>query len=170
MEKPKISDPAENNLDLLFSEFGDMVYRLALVRTRSSTDAEDITQEVFLRCFRSAPSFLSKEHQKAWLIKVTINCSNSLLSSAFRKHTVALDALGEPSSEDELPDSTVYDAVMQLPDKMRTAVHLFYYENYSVKEIAEIMRSSESAVKTWLFRSRSILKNKLKGVIEDDFS
>lgn len=170
MEKPGNSVPAENDLDSLFSEYGDMVYRLALVRTRNSSDAEDITQDVFLRCFRSAPTFLSKEHQKAWLIKVTINCSNSLLSSAFRKHTVALDALGEPSTEDELPDSTVYDAVMRLPDKLRTAVHLFYYENYSVKEISEIMRSSESAVKTWLFRSRSALKKELKGVIEDDFS
>lgn len=170
MEKPGTSLPPATDLDALFAEYGDMIYRLALVRTRNSSDAEDITQEVFLRCFRSSPTFLSKEHQKAWLIKVAINCSNTLLTSAFRKHTVALNALGEPSSEDELPDSTVYDAVLKLPDKLRTAIHLFYYEDYSVKEIANVMQASESAVKTWLFRARSTLKKELKGVIEDDFS
>ncbi len=159
--------PIGNDIDALYSTYGDMVYRLALVRTRNASDAEDITQEVFLRMLKSSPSFTSAEHQKAWLITVTINCSKSLLGSAFRRHTVALDVIGEPQSDDAMPDSTVYDAVLNLPGKYRTAIHLFYYEDYSIKEIADIMHASETAVKTWLHRARQQLKESLKGAFED---
>ena len=155
--------PVNNDLDTLFHTYGDMVYRLALVRTRSTADAEDVVQEVFLRCLKNNPSFLSAEHQKAWLIKVTVNCSKSLLGSAFRRHSVPEDAAGELVSEDETPDSTVYDAVLRLPDKYRTAIHLYYYEDYSVKEIASVMRTTESTVKSWLHRARAMLKETLGG-------
>ncbi len=155
--------PVNNNLDTLFQTYGDMVYRLALVRTRSVADAEDVVQEVFLRCLKSAPSFLSAEHQKAWLLKVTINCSKSLLGSAFRRHSVPEDAMGELSTEDEMHDSTVTDAVKALPEKYRTAIHLYYYEDYSVKEIASVMRTTESTVKSWLHRARGMLKETLGG-------
>lgn len=66
-----------------------------------------------------------------------------------------------------MPDSTVYDAVLKLPQKFRTVVHLYYYEDYSVKEIASAMRASESAVKSWLFRARAALKEELKGAFDD---
>lgn len=168
METPKTSsNPLANDVETLFRTYGDMVYRLALVRTRSPADAEDVSQEVFLRCLRRAPEFADAEHQKAWLLKVTINCSKSLLGSAFRRHTVPEDAAGEPFTEDEMPDSTVTDAVMKLPQKLRTAIHLYYYEDYSIKEIAAAMDASESAVKTWLFRARAQLKEELKGAFED---
>ena len=162
--------PIGNDLDELYSVYGDMVYRLAIVRTRSAADAEDVTQEVFLRLLRADPVFTSEEHRKAWLITVTLNCSKNMLGSAFRRHTVAFDAIAEPGKEDELPDSTVYDAVMQLPQKFRTAIHLYYYEDYSVKEIAQAMHAGESAVKSWLFRARAQLKTMLKGAFEDDVS
>ena len=155
--------PVNNDLDTLFRTYGDMIYRLALVRTRSVADAEDVVQEVFLRCLKNNPSFASAEHQKAWLIKVTINCAKSLLGSAFRRHSVPEDAAGDLVSEDETPDSTVYDAVMQLPEKYRTAIHLYYYEDYSVKEIASVMRTTESTVKSWLHRARAMLKETLGG-------
>lgn len=157
------NEPVNNDLESLFRTYGDMVYRLALVRTRSVADAEDVVQEVFLRCLKNNPSFLSAEHQKAWLIKVTVNCSKTLLGSAFRRHSVPEDAAGELVSEDETPDSTVYDAVLKLPDKYRTAIHLYYYEEYSVKEIASAMRTTESTVKSWLHRARAMLKEALGG-------
>jgi RNA polymerase sigma-70 factor (ECF subfamily) len=161
------AQPKELDLDALFSAYGDMVYRLALVRTRSAADAEDVTQEVFLRLLRANPAFESEEHQKAWLIKVTVNCSKTLLGSAFRRHSVSLDAVGEPGTDEPMPDPTVYDAVLKLPQKFRTAVHLYYYESYSVKEIAAAMHASESAVKSWLFRARAALKEELKGAFDD---
>ena len=106
--------PVNNDLDTLFATYGDMIYRLALVRTRSAADAEDVVQEVFLRCLKARPSFDSAEHQKAWLLKVTINCSKSLMTSAFRRHSVPEDAMGELSVDAEETDPTVRDAVMQL--------------------------------------------------------
>ena len=158
--------PVNNDLDSLFVTYGDMIYRLALVRTRSAADAEDVVQEVFLRCLRSNPSFESAEHQKAWLLKVTINCAKTVLGSAFRRHSVPEDAAGELSVDAEEADSTVYDAVMRLPEKYRTAIHLFYYESYSVKEIAKLMRTTESTVKSWLHRARGLLKDDLGGSYE----
>ena len=157
------TEPVNNNLDALFQTYGDMVYRLALVRTKSVADAEDVVQEVFLRCLKHNPVFQSAEHQKAWLIKVTVNCSKSLMGSAFRRHSVPEDAMGDLASEDETPDSTVYDAVLKLPEKYRTAIHLYYYEDYSVKEIADAMRTGESTVKSWLHRARGMLKETLGG-------
>ena len=156
-------EPVNNDLDALFQTYGDMVYRLALVRTRSVADAEDVVQEVFLRCLRNNPAFKSAEHQKAWLLKVTVNCSKTVLGSAFRRHSVPEDAAGDLVSEDPAADSTVYDAVMKLPEKYRTAIHLYYYEEYSVKEIAAAMRTTESTVKSWLHRARGLLKEELGG-------
>ncbi len=158
--------PVSNDLESLFATYGDMIYRLALVRTRSAADAEDVVQEVFLRCLRSKPSFESAEHQKAWLLKVTLNCSKSILGSAFRRHSVPENAAGEIAVDAEEADSTVYDAVMRLPEKYRTAIHLYYYESYSVKEIAKIMRTTESTVKSWLHRARGLLKDALGGTYE----
>ena len=164
--KPDMTTPVNNDLDSLFVTYGDMIYRLALVRTRSAADAEDVVQEVFLRCLKNNPSFDSAEHQKAWLIKVAINCSKTLLSSAFRRHSVPEDALGELASDAQETDTTVYDAVMRLPEKYRTAIHLFYYESYSVREIAQMMRTTESTVKSWLHRARGLLKDALGGDYE----
>lgn len=158
--------PVNNDLDSLFVTYGDMIYRLALVRTRSAADAEDVVQEVFLRCLKANPSFESTEHQKAWLLKVTLNCTKSVLGSAFRRHSVPEDAAGEIAVDAQEADSTVYDAVMRLPDKYRTAIHLYYYESYSVKEIAHLMRTTESTVKSWLYRARGLLKDALGGTYE----
>lgn len=166
-ERFETAQPVAADLDALFTAYGNMVYRLALTRTRNPADAEDVAQEVFLRYLKASPEFASAEHQKAWLITVTVNCSKTLLGTAFRRHTVALDAVAEPGEDGGMPDSTVYDAVMRLPQKFRTAIHLYYYEDYSVKEIADVMQASESAVKSWLFRARTQLKKDLKGAFDD---
>ena len=158
--------PCNNDLDSLFHTYGDMIYRLALVRTRSAADAEDVVQEVFLRCLKNNPCFDNAEHQKAWLLKVAVNCSKSLLSSAFRRHSVPEDAAGELSSEAKESDPSVYEAVLKLPEKYRTAIHLFYYEDYSVKEIAALLRTTESTVKSWLHRARGMLRETLGGDYE----
>ncbi|MDO4543939.1 MAG: sigma-70 family RNA polymerase sigma factor [Clostridia bacterium] len=155
--------PVALEIDELFREYADMVYRLALVRTRNGSDAEDVLQDVFFRCVRKQPQFTDREHQKAWLIKVTINCSKNVIGNAFRRHTVSEDALVNVAAEAEEKDSTVYEAVMKLPAKYRTAIHLHYYEGYSVAEIAKMTDANESTVKSWLFRARGLLKEQLKG-------
>ncbi|MCL2695355.1 MAG: RNA polymerase sigma factor [Clostridiales bacterium] len=151
-----------NNMDLesLYAAYADMVYRLALLRTRSRADAEDVTQEVFFRCLRRQPVFLSAEHQKAWLLTVTIHCSANLLTTAFRRHTVGEESLAGQAAQ-EGSDPWVWALVASLPEKYKTAVHLHYYEGYSVAEIARMCKTTESTVKSWLRRARLKLKEQL---------
>lgn len=151
--------------EALFQAYADMVYRLAFLRTRSAADAEDVLQEVFVRCLRSGPSWTDAEHQKAWMIRVTINCTKSLATSAWRRHAVPLDSV--PERDDlvtEMREETdVYGAVLALPQKYRTVIHLYYYEGYSIREIATMTGTTESAVKSQLFRARDMLREQLKG-------
>lgn len=140
--------------------YGDTVYRLALVRTRNKADAEDVFQEVFLRFFKNVHKIIPGEHEKHWLIRVTVNCSNSLLSSAWYRKT---EGLTDIISFDSPEESDVYSAVLKLPKRYRTVIHLFYFEDLSVAKIAEITNQKEVAVKTQLHRAREKLKEELKG-------
>ena len=164
-EQAKTSVPiAAGNADALFEAYADMVYRLAFLRTKSAADADDVLQEVFLRVLRAKPDWNDREHQKAWFLKVTINCSKSLLTSAWRRHTV-------PEDENLLTvmqtTTEVYPYVLALPAKYRTVVHLYYYEGYKVAEIAKMLGAGESTVKSRLFRARDMLREQLKGEFQD---
>ncbi len=158
---PTANSPIPLELGALYEAYADMIYRLALVRTRNRADAEDVLQDVFFRCLRRQPVFRDEEHQKAWLITAAINSSKSLLSRADRRHGAGAEALEFLSTEDDT-DATVYNAVMQLPDKYRTAVHLFYYEGYSVEEIGRMTETKPSTVKSHLHRAREALRKVLK--------
>ena len=109
----------------LVSVYGDMVYRLAYAQTRSRHDADDIFQEVFLQTVRKRPVFDSVEHEKAWLLRVTLNCLKSHWRMAWRRHDTPLDDR-IPFPEPE--DSALDEALRRLTPKYRAAVHLFYYE------------------------------------------
>ncbi len=157
--------PADD-ADALFRTYADMVYRLAYLRTKRAQDADDVLQDVFLRCLRYRPVWHDAAHQKAWFIKVTINCSKSLLTSAWRRHTSPEqeNLCAEPT---ETADMEVYPAVLALPEKYRTIVHLYYYEGYKTREIAEALQTGENTVKSRLFRARDMLREQLKGAYLD---
>jgi RNA polymerase sigma-70 factor (ECF subfamily) len=162
---PKATPPIPaDNADALFAEYADTVYRLAFLRTKSAADADDILQDVFLRALRAKPEWKDASHQKAWFLKVTINCSKSLLTSAWRRHTA-------PEDENLLTvmqtTTEVYPYVLALPEKYRTVVHLYYYEGYRVNEIAKLLGTSENTVKSHLFRARDMLREQLKGEFQD---
>ena len=164
MEKrigPTGSAPVPLELGALYEAYADMIYRLALVRTRNRADAEDVLQDVFFRCLRRQPAFRDEEHQKAWLITAAINSSKSLLLRADRRHGAGAESLEFLSTEDDT-DNSVYNAVMQLPEKYRTAVHLFYYEGYSVEEIGKMTDTKPATVKSHLYRAREALRRVLK--------
>lgn len=143
----------------IVEKYFDTVYRLALSQTQNTHTAEDVLQEVFLRYIKSDKVFESEEHIKAWLIRVTINCSKSSFTNSWTKKTV-------PLTEDisfEIPEQEdLYYAVSKLPQKYRLVIHLFYYEDLSVKEIAERLNMKESTVKSQLHRGREMLKGILK--------
>ena len=140
--------------------WGDMVWRLALARTRHVQDSEDVFQEVFCRFFRHQGELESDEHRKAWLIRCTLNCTNTLLSARWRAHLPLEEAV---TTAMEPEDRTVYEAVLALPKKYRTALHLHYYEGYSVEEIAALTGARAGTVKSWLSRGRDRLALALKG-------
>ena len=142
-------------------QWGDMVWRLALARTANVQDAEDVFQEVFLRFFRNEQKFETDERRKAWLIRCTVNRSKSLFASPWQKRTVPLETAAEIGVEDEY--SEVYSAVLSLPAKYRTVIHLHYYEDLSVAEIAQTLHMAEGTVKSQLSRGRALLQNILKG-------
>jgi RNA polymerase sigma-70 factor (ECF subfamily) len=159
---------ADISIESIMQQYSDMVYRLAYARTRNKADAEDLFQEVFLKCHKANQRFSSEEHCKAWLIRVTVNLSKNLLTSAWKKKIVLKD---EPSWNSENYSTSllendkgeVFYEVLKLPEKYRIVIHLYYYEDYSVSEIANILNRKDSTVKTQLFRARELLKQNLKG-------
>ena len=152
----------DTELKNIVERFAPSVYRLAYARTGNRTDAEDVMQETFLRLVRAAPEFREVEHCRAWLLRVTVNCANSLFRSPWRRRTVPLDeALVQ---EETGTRGEVLDAVLALPKQYRMAVHLFYYEGLSCKEAAAVLGKSEQAVKNLLHRARNLLREELKGV------
>lgn len=144
------------------NRWGDMVYRLALARTASVPDAEDVFQEVFLRYFRHEDELDGDEHRKAWLIRCTVNRCKSLLASPWRRRTVPLETAAEVGVEDDYRE--VYSAVLSLPAKYRAAIHLHYFEGLSVAEMAQMLDVPEGTVKSQLSRGRALLRDMLKEV------
>lgn len=159
----------QERFEQMIRRYGNDVYRAAFMMTKNRADAEDIVQETFLRYAVTDTVFESETHEKAWLLRVAINLGKDLMKSAWHRKTETLEesALSaEPLREE---DGAVYDAVLRLPVKYRTAIHLFYYEGYSVREISNAVGQTESAVKKQLSRGRELLRQALKGAGEYAF-
>ena len=143
--------------------WGSTVYRLALNQTQSPHDAEDICQDVFLRLLKDATAFKDDERLKAWLLCVAINRCRDLAKSNWNRHTVAFDPVRDDIAElvRDPRDADVWDAVGQLPDNLRSSVHLHYVEGYTTDEIARMLHSQPATVRTWLSRARARVKDLL---------
>lgn len=139
--------------------YADMVYCLAFARTGTKCDADEVFQEVFMRYIKKQPVFENEEHRKAWLIRVTINCSKKLWNSAWKRKTGPLTETILFETED---DTDLYNELQQLPPKYREVIHLFYYEDMSLEEISRILNRKNATVRTQLTRARALLKNILK--------
>ncbi len=143
-------------------QYQDMVFRIALNYYGSIQDAEDTVQDVLMKLYLAEDAFESEEHVRAWLIRVTINLCKNTLRSPWRKRRVPLEELCQAVSFDDREESALFSVVMALPEKYRTVLYLFYYEDCSVRRIAELLELRESAVTTRLFRARNLLKQKLQ--------
>ena len=149
---------------MIIEKYFNMIYRLAVSQTKDIHNAEDITNEVFLKYMNSSKTFESEEHIKAWLIRVTVNSSKSLFSSSWFKKNVPLEEDIPVDMPEE--ESEVYGAVLKLPPKYRAVIHLFYYEDMKTAQIAQILNLKETTVRSQLSRARDMLKEILKG---DDY-
>jgi len=149
--------------------YSPLVYRLALTRTQSTEDAEDIFQEVFLKLVSNRKPFETEEHRKAWIIRVTINCCNSHFVAPWRKNVTSMDDVTltqlAGTVTDEYPlseEPDIYSQVLKLPKDMRDVILLFYYEDMSIREISQILKTSETNIKKRLSRARSKLRLELE--------
>ena len=140
----------------LARQYGPAVFRLAYARTGSRADAEDIMQEVFVRLLRAKPEFTDREHARAWLLRVAANCANDWFRAPWRRREKPLSpTLPAPDGPEQ---GGLVEAVLALPPKYRAVVHLYYYEELSVAEIAAILGKSQGGVKSRLFRARGLLR------------
>ncbi|MDQ0360864.1 RNA polymerase sigma factor [Breznakia pachnodae] len=145
--------------DQILEKFSSTVYKVALSQVKNKEDANDIFQEVFLRLVRYQKEFESDEHIKAWLIRVTINCCKDFFKNRYNsnKQELVVDIPFEDPKHHE-----VFYHVQELEEKYKIIIHLFYYEQYSISDIAKILDMNESTVKTRLSRGRDRLKVRLE--------
>ncbi len=137
----------------------NMVYKLAFSQMKNKDYADDVYQDVFCRYIKKKQVFESEEHERAWFIRVTLNCCKTALKSFWRTKTTEFDENTEfPETEKE----DLSQALMQLPKRYNAVLHLFYYEDLSVDEIAKIFNLSSSNVRMLLTRARRALKEILE--------
>lgn len=141
----------------------DTVYRVALNYIKSAADADDVTQNVFVKLLQERKPFANDSHVKNWLIRVTINECKNLVRSKWWK-AESFEDYAATLAFDTPAHSDLFYAVMELPKKYRLPIYLYYYEEYSTQEIAEILKMPKATVCTQLKRGRELLKESLQEV------
>ncbi|MCL2856923.1 MAG: sigma-70 family RNA polymerase sigma factor [Oscillospiraceae bacterium] len=155
-----MSNKSHQQMEEIVKQYQDKLLRTAIAIMGNKADAEDIVQEAFVRLFQKNPSFESAEHETAWLMRVAVNlCKSRLRSHWWKKTEPLLDAYPAETEEQQ----NLMETVLSLPAKYRVVIHLFYYEGYSTREIANLTELSESTVRQQLTRARRMLKDYLEG-------
>ena len=154
---------SEQEADRAIQRYGDTVRRICLVHLKNYADTEDIFQTVFLKYVLSSVSFESEEHEKAWIIRVTINACKDLLKSFYRRRTVSLDAVIEQPALLSPDNRAVLEAVLSLPPQYKDVVYLHFYEDYTAPQISKILGKNVNTVYTIITRSKQMLREKLRG-------
>lgn len=152
-------------LENYFKAYYAPCYRIAFTQMKTKSDAEDVVQEVFLRLLKYRPGFESLDHEKAWMIRTTLNLCRDVLKSRWSS-TIRMEELSmEDKNSFKNPyvetDETLW-ILLELPHMYRICLYLFYYEDYSIKEIAQALKEPENTIKTRLKRGRELLKKKLQ--------
>lgn len=132
--------------------YSDMIRRICLLHLKNHADTEDVFQEVFLKYVLRGAVFESVEHERAWLIRVTVNACKDLLKSLFRRKTVSLEVLSEEAASISSEQHATLEAVLALPEKYKDVIYLHYYEGYNAREIGRILKKKENTVYSLLSR------------------
>ena len=154
---------AQDDASHLVETYSSILLRLACTRLENPADAEDVVQEVFLKLLTARPAFRDAEHEKAWLIRTTLHRAADLRKAAARRNIPLEEALLASAPE---PENQLLAAVRALPEKYGAAIHLHYYEGYSLKEIEKLLGLPAATVGTRLARGRERLRQSLKEEIE----
>ena len=147
-----------------YSKYKNTVYSVIFNYVRNVDDASDLTQDVFLKLLDTATEFESDEHLKAWLIKVAMNSSKNHLRFVSKFSDEEIPEV--PSPEETFENADLVRAMMTLPEKYRLPLHLFYYEDYTIKQIGDMLESPEATIKIRLKRGREKLRKLLDGMVE----
>ena len=142
--------------------YADMVYRIACRYVKNPVDADDVFSEVFLTYFKKERTFESEEHRKAWLIRVTINCAKDFLAQSSQWHQFSEETVPAPAGSDLDAYMDLHAAIEGLRPEYREVIKLYYLDDLSVKQIAQVLNKNENTVKTCLFRAREALKTVLE--------
>lgn len=147
--------------ETVIQRYKDNLFAVAFNVCKSADDAEDVVQDTFIAYHTSTKTFENEEHIKAWLIRVAINRAINVNRSFWRKKRVALDDYIETLAFETPEAKTLFTEVMSLPEKYRVPLHLFYYEDYSIRDISLLLSISENNVKVRLSRARNALKDRI---------
>lgn len=157
----------ERSLRDVIIKYSSMILRIAVQNTNEYYAAEDITQEVFIKFMSCEKEFNSENHLKAWLIKVTINMCRNYVNSSWRQKTVPIQERDITAFFDLPEDKYIFEAIMKLPCKYKNVLYLYYFEGFTIPEVAVLLDKKENTVSTWLRRARIELKKRLEGVNND---
>ena len=146
----------------IVEQYIDVVYRATLSYCKNKSDAEDIVQNTFIKLLKTDTQFINDEHIRKWLIKVAMNECKNMWKSFWHKNITSFDELEKEPEYENSNEKELFEEVMKLPKKYSIVLHLYYYEGYSVKEIAQILEITESNVQTRLMRARNKLKEHLQ--------
>ena len=161
-----MSNNSNEKFSQAYDKYSVMLYRIAYLHTGNAQESEDILQEVFIKLLYSAPIFADDIHEKAWLIRVTTNkCKDYLKSSRHSNMSLNDEIISDKVCENDKA-LDVQAKIISLDKKYKTVVYLFYYEDYSIKQISSCLKLSESTVKMRLKRAREILKKELENYDE----
>lgn len=152
----------------LIGRYQDNLYAAAFSVCKNAEDARDVVQDTFIQYHTSNKDFENEQHIRAWLIRVAVNKAKNITMTFWRKNRQSLDDYVETLTFETTQSHNLFETVMGLPEKYRIVIHLFYYEDYTIREIAEILRVSESNVKVRLTRARAMLRKILQEEWEND--
>ncbi|MCI8946807.1 MAG: sigma-70 family RNA polymerase sigma factor [Lachnospiraceae bacterium] len=152
----------------LFEKYQNNLYIVACNICKNAEDAKDVVQDTFIQYYSFKKEFESEQHIRAWLIRVAINKAKNMNCAFWRKNKMSLEDFMETLVFETPESEELFETVMNLPEKYRIVIHLFYYEDYTIHEIANILKLSESNVKVRLMRGRVLLREKLQEGWEND--
>lgn len=153
---------------VIMEKYKDNIFSIAFNVCKNAADADDIVQETLIQYHTSNKQFDSEQHIRAWLIRVAINKAKNINMSFWRRISVPLEDYIDVLAFETPEAKGLFEEVMKLPEKYRIVIHLFYYEDYTIKEIAGILKMSENNVKVRLTRGRKLLKKELQEEWNDD--
>ena len=150
------------SLEELIEAYQKSLYAAAFNICRNTDDANDVVQDTFIQYYTTKKQFQDEEHLKAWLLRVAINRAKDISRSFWKKNRLSIVDYADAVPFESREETGLFEAVMRLPEKYREVIHLYYYEDLSIKETARILRITEGSVKMRLSRGRSFLRDVFK--------